>query len=140
MKSKTDKIAIDDMDNQELDVELNRKGFRGMKNRPMLRNMHDSRQDRMEKILKSKQSYEKFAKTTSKRNDINLVQNVEILNDSFDKPRPNLFSPSDRSNHRSFASNIDNVMLKAWTTHQTSSVDSEILSRNSEDELQLKKD
>ena len=39
-------VRVDELDKEALGIELNRHGFRGMKSRPFITNVYDSRQER----------------------------------------------------------------------------------------------
>lgn len=47
-------VNVDSMESDELDIELNRHGFRGMTQRPTLRNVFDSKQDRINRLKREK--------------------------------------------------------------------------------------
>ena len=101
-----------------------------MKNRPRLRNLNDTRKDRIVRVARNRQSFEKYTTSQKKDQNISIEQQEEqhqfiIDNDrigSQEKQRRMILSPSDRSKTNneivSGASNqnTDNLMLKAWTT------------------------
>lgn len=59
------------------DIEFNRKGFRGMKNRPHLRNLNDTRKDRIVRVARNQESFEKFATSQKKDQNISIEQQEE---------------------------------------------------------------
>ena len=55
----TQDIGLTERQAQALDVELNKHGFYGMSNRPVLRNVYDSKRDRLAKLTREKKAFDK---------------------------------------------------------------------------------